>query len=90
MAQMNILSFPGDVNTLELKSLATDCIPLHIDKFKMGKVQGASNKWKAELECSIKSFIDVQQFVEGYTEKTGETLKLKVKKEGSEKSGFVV
>ena len=82
--------YQGVKNTAELKAWVIDTIPgggtYHIEN-----VEGTSKQWKATLLFNnIDSFRGVEEFVVKYTETNSETLKLRTKRFGTERSRFVL
>ena len=82
--------YQGVKNTSELKAWVIDTIPgggtYHIEN-----VEGTSKQWKATLLFNnIDSFRGVEEFVVKYTETNSETLKLRTKRFGTERSRFVL
>ena len=67
--------FIGPKDTEELMAYVTDIFPLNENAYKILHVQGNKHKYKATIDCEIKSFQQVEKFIEGYQARTNETLR---------------
>ena len=79
-----------EVLNTELIELLKDVVPLGSDEFEIQAIEGTRENWKAEFLCHISSQEEIETFLLNYNERTGETLKLKVKKPSTPKSIYEI
>ena len=74
----------------ELNELLNYAIPLESEEFEVQAIEGVRENWKAEILCHISCQKQIETFVANYKQRTGETLKLKLKKQSTPKSIYEV
>ena len=66
--------FAGAIDTEELFCCVRELIP--VDDYKIKSVEGKSDHFKALLHCKLQTEQEIQNFVELYSKKTSETLRI--------------
>ena len=74
----------------ELNELLNYAIPLESEEFEVQAIEGVRENWKAEILCHISCQKQIETFVANYKQRTGQTLKLKLKKPSFPKSIYEV
>lgn len=78
----NILStFAGDVDTDILRNCVLEKIPMNSDQYKITRVEGMPEKFKASIICKLNTVELVNAFLKEYGKKNNETLRILSKKE---------
>ena len=78
-------SFSIAVADTELNELLNYAIPLDREE-GVQAIEGVRENWKAEVLCHISCQKQIETFVANYKQRTGETLKLNLKKPSTPKS----
>ena len=74
----------------KLNELLNYAIPLESEEFEVQAIEGVWQNWKAEILCHSSCQKQIETLVADYKQRTGETLKLKLKKPPTPKSIYEV
>ena len=83
-------SFSIAVADTKLNELLNYAILLESEEFEVQAIEGVRGNWKTETFCHISCQKQTGTFVANYKQRTGETLKLKLKKSSTPKSIYEV
>ena len=74
----------------ELDELLNYAIPMKSEEFEVQAIGGVTENLKAEILCHISCQKPIETFVVNYKQRTGQTLKFKLKKPSTPKSIYEV
>ena len=83
-------NFNGARNTQRLFSAVRDVIPLKETDYEIQFVEGTTDRWKAQIYCSISSNDELKQFRMNYISRNDETIKISTNKKCSPASPYVI